>query len=674
VAEGTGTLPNLQTVARLLSGRVNGNSVLCPGPNHSANDRSLSVKIDPNAPDGFLVHSFASDDPIVCRDYVRQKLRLPAFKPNRNGTRPTEADIERAVMAAAQATAPKAKPIAVFNYVDCDGSTLLYQVLKYPQRPNRPRFGARRPDGNGGWIWKLDGYDRRVLYRWPELLKYTDATIFFTEGEKDCDRIWSLDLCGTTTAFGSWSIECVEALRGRDIIILQDNDEAGIERAREAARQLHGVANTLRIVLLPDLPDGGDVSDWLDMGHSKDELIEVCFGAPLWEPSASSPRPPKSEAPSPKAADKPKQPTALSYRRHRDANNPAPKYLIKNLLPETGIGLLSGQSGTYKSFVGIKIAGAVGTGQPFAGHTIKRQGAALIFASEGAGELPIRLEALSEAEHGGRVLPVYYCDAAVRLLDKASVASVIATAKAAADDAQRDHKLPLVLILFDTIIAAAQFAKAGDENDAVVGQKLMAALAEISRATSTFVLGIDHFGKAVETGTRGTSAKEAAADVVMALLAEKTLSGEVKAPRLCIRKRRGGPAGVEHPFTVKSVRLGEDEDGEEVTSLAIDFSAAVPPPADDEAGKWSPSLRLLRKILMTLLATAGEQIQPYADGPTVLAVRAEFIRNEFLKQHPAEVADTRRKAFDRAVTRAQGDDLIGVREVSGTKWLWLAKQ
>ena len=94
----------------------------------------------------------------------------------------------------------------------------------------------------------------------------------------------------------------------------------------------------------------------------------------------------------------------------------------------------------------------------------------------------------------------------------------------------------LVLILFDTIIAAAAFAKSGDENDAAVGQKLMAALAEISRATGTFVLGIDHFGKAVETGTRGTSAKEAAADVVLALLANKALSGEVTAPRVCIRK------------------------------------------------------------------------------------------------------------------------------------------
>jgi hypothetical protein len=234
--------------------------------------------------------------------------------------------------------------------------------------------------------------------------------------------------------------------------------------------------------------------------------------------------------------------------------------------------------------------------------------------------------------------------------------------------------LPLTTIIFDTVIAAAQFAKSGDENDAAVGQKLMTALGEISRATSTFVLGVDHFGKAPETGTRGTSAKEAAADVVLALLAEKALSGEVTAPRLCIRKRRSGPAGVEHPFTVKSVRLGQDEDGEEVTSLAIDFSASLPPPADDEAGKWSPSLRLLRKILMTLLATAGEQIQPYADGPTVLAVKAQLVRSEFLKQHSADQDDTKRKAFDRAISRAQGNDLIGVREVSGTKWLWLLKQ
>ena len=40
--------------ARALGGEVAGrDAVLCPGPGHSAHDRSLAVKFDPAAPDGF---------------------------------------------------------------------------------------------------------------------------------------------------------------------------------------------------------------------------------------------------------------------------------------------------------------------------------------------------------------------------------------------------------------------------------------------------------------------------------------------------------------------------------------------------------------------------------------------------------------------------------------------
>ena len=74
---------SLRQLARALGGDVGNGEVLAPGPGHSAGDRSLSVKLDSAAPDGFLVHSFAGDDPIVCRDYVRQKLGLPEFEPNK---------------------------------------------------------------------------------------------------------------------------------------------------------------------------------------------------------------------------------------------------------------------------------------------------------------------------------------------------------------------------------------------------------------------------------------------------------------------------------------------------------------------------------------------------------------------------------------------------------------
>jgi putative DNA primase/helicase len=69
------------TIARALGGEVVGRQVLAPGPGHSGLDRSLSIRIEPGAPDGFLCHSFAGDDPIVCKNHVRQRLGLPEWKP-----------------------------------------------------------------------------------------------------------------------------------------------------------------------------------------------------------------------------------------------------------------------------------------------------------------------------------------------------------------------------------------------------------------------------------------------------------------------------------------------------------------------------------------------------------------------------------------------------------------
>ena len=203
-------------------------------------------------------------------------------------------------MAATEARAPKSKPIATYDYTNQEGQ-LLYQVLRYEPKT----FRQRRPNGKG-WIWKLE--DRRVVYRWPELCRFPDATIFVTEGEKDADRLWSIDQCATTVAAGKWTDECVQALVGRDIIILQDNDDAGRTKAQEAAKLLHGIANTVRVVSLPGLPQRGDVSDWLDMGHSKGELIGTCFDAPLWEPQAEAAKP----------ENKPTTNEPLAYRRHRD--------------------------------------------------------------------------------------------------------------------------------------------------------------------------------------------------------------------------------------------------------------------------------------------------------------------------------------------------------------------
>jgi hypothetical protein len=72
---------DLRSIARALGGEVAGRQVIAPGPGHSRSDRSLSVKLDATAPDGFLVYSHAGDDWKDCRDYVRSRLGLPAWEP-----------------------------------------------------------------------------------------------------------------------------------------------------------------------------------------------------------------------------------------------------------------------------------------------------------------------------------------------------------------------------------------------------------------------------------------------------------------------------------------------------------------------------------------------------------------------------------------------------------------
>jgi putative DNA primase/helicase len=66
-----------RSIAAVMGGQVTSrDSVNVPGPGHSRADRSLSIKINAKAPGGFVIYSHAGDDPIHCRDYVRDCLAL----------------------------------------------------------------------------------------------------------------------------------------------------------------------------------------------------------------------------------------------------------------------------------------------------------------------------------------------------------------------------------------------------------------------------------------------------------------------------------------------------------------------------------------------------------------------------------------------------------------------
>jgi len=376
---------SLQQIAGLLGGDVSGNEVRAPGPGHSAKDRSLSVRIDANAPDGFLVCSHSPrDDQSACKDYVRQKVGLPEFKPNGgNGRhRASSADLTAMIMAATMAIESeppaKARIAATYPYTDADGK-LLYEVVRLEPKS----FRQRRPDGRGGWVWSVKDC-KRVVYRLADLLQYPDASVFVCEGEKDCDRVASLGHCATTVACGDWTEDCIKALAGRDVLILEDNDDAGRKKAFEAAQALHGVAKTIRIVRLPGLPEKGDVSDWLDADSGNaDKLVDYCFDAPLWTPETAAP----SIVPEAPAVTLPIR-LALSSAEFVAGFTP-PDYLIVGWLQRRFVYSLTAATGDGKTAVALLITLLISQGSALGKLEVNR-GRVLYFAGENPDDVRMR--------------------------------------------------------------------------------------------------------------------------------------------------------------------------------------------------------------------------------------------------------------------------------------------
>lgn len=158
----------------------------------------------------------------------------------------------------------------VYDYRDEHGVVLFQKVRKPPKD-----FYQQRPDGTRN----LEGV-RRVLYRLPELLASPDALVWLCEGEKDADRLTSMGMVATTNpeGGGKWDAEYTRELMGRTVVILQDNDETGAKHVRLVSAALHDVA-TAGVLLLPGLPEKGDVSDWLDNGGSVEALQDLATAA-----------------------------------------------------------------------------------------------------------------------------------------------------------------------------------------------------------------------------------------------------------------------------------------------------------------------------------------------------------------------------------------------------------
>jgi hypothetical protein len=295
---------------------------------------------------------------------------------------------------------PRKERSETYDYTDEDGE-LAFQVLRFVFRnpdgslvlskgvkPEKT-FHQRRPDPTDPdvWVWGLGagdymrkdpGHDwyrfdeqrwtklpvskerrtvsaaaKAVPYRLPEITEAIarENPVFIVEGEQKADLLTAWNLAATCNAEGAgkWTAQHAQYLRGADVVILPDNDAPGREHSQDISNSLEGIAARVRILELPGLASKGDIVDWAEQGHTREELDALVEQAPEPRPTQHAQR---------------EQPIGrgLIVQRASDIKIEPVEWLWPGRIAIGKQTLIAGEAGLGKSQAAIAIAAAQSTG------------------------------------------------------------------------------------------------------------------------------------------------------------------------------------------------------------------------------------------------------------------------------------------------------------------------
>ncbi len=372
--------------------------------------------------------------------------------------------------------------VKAYDYTDAQGKPL-FQVCRYDPK----KFKQRRMNGTGKWIYNLEGV-QRVLYRLPEVLKAAEVVI--VEGEKDADTVTGLGFCGTTAPMGArkWRPEYSDSLKGKNVVLIPDNDQEGREHMTQVASALRAVAASLKWLDLSDVPSKGDVSDWVKRFGSKEEAVErlsiLIDAAPPYSP--------------PKVFTI--EDAVMDSTGFCGINLPEKRSFLHPLITEHQIILVSGWRGTGKTWAGLSMADAITKRSVFGPWKVQESVPCLYLDGEmAAQDVRKRLALLCPAD--GREQPLYiYSDAYANTLG-------LPRANLLNESWRSTMKRILVTrhVRFFVVDNIASLAGGIDENSKKDWDPINAWLIDLRFAGITTML-LHHVGK--EGSQRGTSSRE----------------------------------------------------------------------------------------------------------------------------------------------------------------------
>jgi len=265
--------PTREFFSRLQGLKQSGQGWLARCPAHDDQHQSLSVNIGDDGRILIKCHAGCDTSNVVSALGLSFRDLFPERSTAKAGTRKK----------------PERRIVATYDYRDPEGK-LLFQTVRFEPKS----FAQRRPDGQGGWHWNLQGVTP-VLYRLPEILAApADAVIYVVEGEKDVETLVKMGFHATTSPMGAGKFrsEYAKFLKDRTVVIIPDDDPPGRKHAEQVAGIIRDVAKKVSVLTLPA---GKDVSDWVQLHQgTADKLKDLTNAhAKTWAPVQATPLKPE---------------------------------------------------------------------------------------------------------------------------------------------------------------------------------------------------------------------------------------------------------------------------------------------------------------------------------------------------------------------------------------------
>lgn len=238
---------------------------------------------------------------------------------------------------------------------------------------------------------------------------------------------------------------------------------------------------------------------------------------------------------------------------HEFVAEPTPPWMIKGILPETGMAMIYGASGSGKSFLAIDLALSIALGEEWCGRKVN-QGSVVYVAAEGAGGIRKRFKAYARQHSiNPEDIPINAIQDAPNLHGNDATLLL--------KEIQKVEDVRVVIV--DTL---AQVSPGADENSAKDMGAVLNRCKKVQEETGALVVLIHHSGKDASKGARGWSGMFAAMDTVI------EVSSKQKKRKAKITKQKDGEDGTEFPFELRPITLGYDEDGDEITSCFVQYT------------------------------------------------------------------------------------------------------